>query len=101
MPLLRVAVRACLKRSPSGCELPHHQADHGDADPRLSGFRQVLEVFTQPSRAMKPAACVFDAAAPLQDLKTLGVPGAFHDPRVSRSTVATHATSLPAYPPSA
>ena len=72
-------VRACLQRSRSDGETPHHQVEHGDADPRLSGFRQGLKVFTQPPRAIQSAAWVFDDPTPLLDLKTSGVPRAFHD----------------------
>jgi hypothetical protein len=75
----RQALRACLKRSRSGCETPHHQVDHGDSDPRLGGLRQGLEVFTQPPRAIEPAEGAFHDPAPLHDLKTSGVPRAFHN----------------------
>jgi hypothetical protein len=78
-PTGTVSLRACLKRSRSGSETPHHQLDHGDPDPRLCGCGQGLEVFTQPPRAIEPAECAFDDPAPLQDLKPWGVPGAFHD----------------------
>jgi hypothetical protein len=72
-------VRACLKRSRSRCETPHHQVDHGDSDPRLRGLRQGLKVFTQPPRTIEPAKRAFNDPAPLHDLKSLGVPGAFHN----------------------
>lgn len=74
-----MSVRACLQRSRSGCETPHHQVDHGNPDPRLGSCRQSLIVFTQPPRAIEPAAWAFHHPAPLQDLKTSGVPGTFHD----------------------
>jgi hypothetical protein len=38
--LLGQWLRACLKRSRSGCETPHHRVDQGDSDPRLAGCRQ-------------------------------------------------------------
>ena len=41
-------LRACLKRSRSRRETPHHQLNHSDSDPRLGGLRQSLEVFTEP-----------------------------------------------------
>src|SRR5262249_12250774 len=72
-------LRACLKRSRSRCETPHHQLNHGDSDPRLRGLRQGLKVFTQPPRAMEPAKRAFDNPTPLHHLKALGVPGAFHN----------------------
>jgi hypothetical protein len=72
-------MRACLKRSRSRCETPHHQVDHGDSDPRLRGLRQGLKVFTQPPRTIEPAKRAFNDPAPLHDLKSLGVPGAFHN----------------------
>ena len=72
-------LRACLKRSRSGCETPHHQVNHGNSDPRLRGLRQRLEVFTQPSRAIEPAEGAFDNPAPLHHMKALGVPRAFHN----------------------
>jgi class 3 adenylate cyclase len=78
-PMPVKGLRACLKRSPSGCETPHHQVDHGDPNPRLGRLRQGFEVFTQPPRAIEPAKCAFHDPAPLQDLKTLGAPGAFHN----------------------
>jgi len=72
-------LRACLKRSRSGCETPHHQVDHGNPDPRLGRLRQGFEVFAQPPRAIEPAKGAFDDPTPLQNLKSLGVPGTFHD----------------------
>ena len=69
---------ACLKRSRSRCETPHHQVDHGDSDPRLRGLRQGLQVFTEPPRAIEPAKRAFDHPTPLHHLKALGVPGALH-----------------------
>ena len=42
-------LRACLKRSYSGCQTPHHQLNHGDPDPCLSRLWQRLEIFTQPA----------------------------------------------------
>src|SRR5215510_14276694 len=75
----KVELRACLKRSLSGCETPHHELNHSDADPWLGRLRQGLEVFTQPPRALEPAQCAFDDPAPLHHWKALGVPGAFHD----------------------
>src|SRR4029434_4023933 len=72
-------LRACLKRSRSRCEPPHHQVDHGDSDPRLRGLRQGLKVFTEPPRAIEPAEGTFHDPAPLHDLKSLGVPRAFHN----------------------
>jgi Family of unknown function (DUF6444) len=74
-----IPLRAYLKRSRSSCETPHHQVDHGDSDPRLSGLGQGLVVFTQPPRAIEPAECAFHDPAPLHHLKALGVPRAFHD----------------------
>ena len=53
--------------------------DHGDSDPRLRGLRQGLKVFTEPPRAIEPAEGAFHDPAPLHDLKSLGVPGAFHN----------------------
>jgi len=76
---LHSVLRACLKRSHSGCKTPDHQVDHGDSDPRLSGFRQGLEVFAQSPRAIEPAERAFHNPAPLQHLKSLSVPGAFHN----------------------
>ena len=90
------ALRACLKRSCSGCEPPHHQVDHGDPDPGLGRLRQGLEVFTQPPRAIEPAECALHDPAPLQHLKALGVPGRFTITRLRCSMAATQATSLPA-----
>jgi hypothetical protein len=75
----REFLRACLKRSRSGCETPHHELNHSDSDPCLGRLRQGLEVFTQPPRAIEPAKGAFDDPAPLHHLKALGVPGAFHD----------------------
>ena len=75
----KVELRACLKRSRSGCETSHHQVDHGDSDPRLGRLRQGFEVFTQPSRAIEPAEGTFNNPAPLQALKALSVPRAFHN----------------------
>ena len=75
----KVELRACLKRSRSRCETPHHQVDPGDSDPRLRGLRQDLTVFTEPPRAIEPAEGAFDDPAPLHDLKSLGVLGAFHN----------------------
>jgi hypothetical protein len=72
-------LRACLKRSRSGCETPHHQVDHGNSDPCLSGFRQGFEICTEPPRAIEPAEGAFHNPAPLQDLKTFSVPRTFHD----------------------
>ena len=72
-------VRACLKRSRSRRETPHHQLNHSDSDPRLGGLRQGLKVFTQSPRAIEPAERAFNYPAPLYDLKALGVPGTFHD----------------------
>ena len=40
-----VVLRACLKRSCSGCQTPHHQLNHGDPDPCLGRLWQSLEVF--------------------------------------------------------
>src|SRR5262249_53362712 len=37
------------------------------------------EVVTQPTRAIEPAEGAFHDPAPLYDLKTLGMPRAFHD----------------------
>ena len=72
-------LRACLKRSRSRCETPHHQLNHGDSDPRRSGLWQGLKVFTEPPRAIEPAQRAFDNQTPLHNLKALGVPGTFHD----------------------
>src|SRR5439155_25932703 len=72
-------LRACLKRSRSGCEPPHHQVDHGNPDPRLSRLRQGFEVFTQPPRAIEPAERALHNPTPLQHPKALGAPRAFHD----------------------
>src|SRR6516164_2793814 len=73
------SLRACLKRSRSGCEMPHHQVDHGNPDPCFGGGGHGLEVFAQSLQAMEPAERAFHNPAPLQNLKALGVPGAFHD----------------------
>ena len=78
-PRTSACLRACLKRSRSGCETPHHQVDHGDSDPRLRGLRQGLKVFTEPPRAIEPAEGAFHDPAPLHDLKALGMPRAFHN----------------------
>jgi hypothetical protein len=75
----RPDIRACLKRSCSRCETPHHQVDHSDSDPRLRGLRQGLKVFTEPPRTIEPAKGTFHDPAPLHDLQALGVPGAFHN----------------------
>ena len=72
-------VRACLKRSRSGCQTPHHQLNHGNPHPCLGGLGQRLEVFTQPARAIQPAKRALDDPAPLHHPKALRVPGAFHD----------------------
>jgi hypothetical protein len=72
-------LRACLKRSRSRRETPHHQLNHGDSDPRLGGLRQGLEVFAEPPRAIEPTKRALDDPAPLQDSKALGTLGAFHD----------------------
>ena len=72
-------LRACLKRSHSRCETPHHKLNHGDSDPRLRGLRQGLKVFTEPPRAIEPAKRAFDDPTPLQHVKALAVPGTFHD----------------------
>ncbi len=79
MVLSQILLRACLKRSRSGCQTPHHQLNHGDPDPCLGRLRQGLKVFTQPPRAIEPAESAFDDPTPLHHLKTSGVPGAFHD----------------------
>jgi hypothetical protein len=76
--VIAIFLRACLKRSRSSSKTSHHQLDHGNPDPRLGRFRQGFEVFTQPPRAIEPAARALHDPAPLQDLKTLGAPGAFH-----------------------
>ena len=75
----KVKLRACLKRSRSGGEPPHHQVDHGDSDPCRGGLRQGFEVFPQPPRAIEPAEGAFDDPAPLHDPKTSGEPRAFHN----------------------
>ena len=33
-----ITLRACLKRSRSGCETSHHELDHGNSDPCLGRF---------------------------------------------------------------
>jgi hypothetical protein len=78
-PLFFASLRACLKRSRSGCQTPHHQLNHGDPNPCLGRLRQGLEVFTQPPRAIEPAKGAFDDPAPLHHVKALGMLGAFHD----------------------
>jgi hypothetical protein len=75
----QMTLRACLKRSRSGCKTPHHQVDHGDPYPRLSRCGQGLKVFPQPTRAMKPAKGACADPAPLHHLKALRGPRAFHD----------------------
>ena len=55
----KVELRACLKRSRSGCQTSHHQLNHGEPDPCLSSLRQRLKIFTQPPRAIEPAECAF------------------------------------------
>src|SRR5215831_7455899 len=79
MSSVAMKLRACLKRSRSRCETPHHQLNHGDSDPRRSGLWQGLKVFTEPPRAIEPAQRAFDNQTPLHNLKALGVPGTFHD----------------------
>lgn len=76
---LGLVLRACLKRSRSGCQTPHHQLNHGDSDPCLGRLWQGLEVFTQPPRAIEPTKRALHDPTPLQHLKALGVPGTFHD----------------------
>jgi hypothetical protein len=73
--------------------------NHGDPDPCLGGFRQGFTVFTQPPRAIEPAERAFDNPAPLQDLKALGVPGAFYNDEGSLEHRRHPRDELPSVPP--
>ncbi len=70
--------------------MPHHQVDHGNPDPCFGGGGHDLEVFAQSLQAMEPAEHAFHNPAPLQNLKALGVPGAFHDCQEGRSCQVDH-----------